>query len=163
MAGLMAFEFVMVHSGVFMAVMPKKISLYFLIPFYGVFALAFTASMGTTDILIIYLVVVFNRMRFAFSDVSPQIKNRTILLSILAAIAYLFLIFIIIFTNGIFGEQGLTQEFLNATSYFENLNAGGEFLERPHTAISFGFFYYCTLALFEALLLRAKMPKNIFT
>jgi len=76
MAGLMAFEFVMVHSGVFMAVMPKKISLFILIPFYGLFALAFTASIGNTDILIIYLIVVFNRMRFAFSDVSSHIKNR---------------------------------------------------------------------------------------
>ena len=156
MAILMVFEFVMVHSGVFMAVMPKKISLFILIPFYGLFAWGFSSAMEGNDILIIYLLVVLNRMRFAFSDVDIQIRSRAMLFSISAAFLYLILIFIILFSNGIFGELGLTQEFLKSSGYFETLTSSGEFVERPHTAISFGFFYYCFLAIIEALLLRYK-------
>jgi len=32
------FEFLMVHSGTMMAVMPRRLSLFVLIPFYGLFA-----------------------------------------------------------------------------------------------------------------------------
>ncbi len=157
MAGLMAFEFIMVHSGVFMAVMPRKLSLFVFVPFYGLFAWTFSSSMGNTNILIIYLVVVVNRMRFAFSDVSTQIKNRAIGMSAVAAMTYFVLIFVVLFTNGIFGELGLTQKFLESTTYFDNIKRGGQFLDKPHTAISFGFFYYCALALWEALLINKKV------
>ena len=156
MAILMVFEFIMVHSGVFMAVMPKRLSLFLLVPFYGLFAWGFSSAMEGNDILIIYLLVVLNRMRFAFSEVDIQIRSRAILFSISAAILYFILIFITLFSNGVFGELGLTQEFLNSSGYFETLTASGEFMERPHTAISFGFFYYCFLAVVETLLLTTK-------
>jgi len=160
MAILMGFEFVMVHSGVFMAVMPKKTSLLVLIPFYGLFAWGFTSFLGNFDIIHIYMIVVFNRMRFAFSDVSAEIKNKAIIMSIIAAIIYFILIFICVFANGVFGEQGLTEEFLKSTTYFDDLKTGGEFIERPHTALSFGVFYYCALALFSSLLLRKTFTKQ---
>ena len=156
MSVLMSFEFVMVHSGVFMAVMPKKITLFFLIPIYGLFAWAFTASLGNMSIVYIYLVVVFNRMRFAFSDVSPQMISKVFTMSVVAVAIYFCLFFLILFSNGVFGELGLTEDFLNSISYFENLNAEGEFIEKPHIAISFGFFYYCLLVLFEVFLSRNK-------
>lgn len=156
MAILMAFEFVMVHSGVFMAVMPKKISLFILIPIYGLFAWGFSSTMENNDIILLYLLVVLNRMRFAFSDVSLEIRVRAVLFSVLAAILYIVLIIITLFSDGVFGELGLTQEFLKSSGYFDTLSASGEFVERPHTAISFGFFYYCFLAVLETLLLTTK-------
>lgn len=69
LAILMAFEFVMVHSGFFMAAMPLKASIRLFIPLYGLFAFAVGYSMreGDYTIIILYLATVLNRMRFAFS------------------------------------------------------------------------------------------------
>ena len=47
LAILMAFEFVMVHSGLFMAAMPLKASIRLFIPLYGLFA--FAAGSQTID------------------------------------------------------------------------------------------------------------------
>lgn len=154
MATLMAFEFILVHSGVFMAVMPKKIALYILVPLYSLFAYAFSTSTSSNTLLIIYGCVVLNRMRFAFSNVNDLLKTKTILISGLAAIAYVFLIVICVFTNGIFGELGLNEAFLNDSDYFKYITAKGVFIETPHIAIAFGFFYYCTLSIIEALLIN---------
>jgi hypothetical protein len=156
MAMLMAFEFIMVHSGVFMAVMPKKISLFLLVPIYALFAFAFFKATENNTILIVYGLVVLNRMRFAFSEVSAYLKKRAILISILAALSYFVLIFVCLFTNGIFGELALTQEFLNTSGYFNHTKGSGVFVETPHIAISFGFFYHSLLAIIEALLLNSS-------
>ncbi|WP_278020059.1 hypothetical protein [Flavobacterium ginsengisoli] len=74
LAVLMAFEFIMVHSGVFMAVMPKKWSLFVFFPLYGLFAYSFNESVVNTNILYIYLLTVLNRMRFAFSNVAQEVR-----------------------------------------------------------------------------------------
>lgn len=160
MAVLMAFEFILMHSGVFMAVMPKKISLYVLVPIYGLFAWAFSQSMPDNSILIIYGFIILNRMRFAFSDVSPALKNKAILTSTLGAFSYFVLIFVCVFTNSIFGELGLTPSFLDISGYFNHTKASGAFIDTPHIAIGFGFFYYCALTLIEAVLLIVG-PKKV--
>ncbi|WP_298485137.1 hypothetical protein [uncultured Maribacter sp.] len=160
LAALMAFEFIMVHSGVFMAVMPRKISLYVLFPVYGLFALAFNAATENNIILIAYLVVIFNRMRFAFSDVSPALKNRAILTSVLAAIIYFILIFVIMFTMNSIPELGLHEEYLEISGYNAAKTSGGVFIDTPHIAIFFGLIYYCFLVLIEVLLLYKPQNKN---
>lgn len=154
MALLIAFEFIMVHSGVFMSVMPKKISLYVLIPFYGLFALAFNAVAEDHAVLIIYFLVVFNRMRFAFSDVPKVMKERAILQSVLAALAYFILIFPFIFGADYVPKWGMTDAAMEAINYPEDSNAAGTLVEMPHVAIAFGFTYYCILAVIEAFSLR---------
>ena len=55
LAILMAFEFVMVHSGLFMAAMPLKASIRLFIPLYGLFAFAFGHSMREGDYTIVIL------------------------------------------------------------------------------------------------------------
>lgn len=129
MATLMAFEFILVHSGVFMAVMPKKIALYILVPLYSLFT-------------------------YALLNVNDLLKTKTILNSGLAAIAYIFLVVICVFSNGIFGELGLNEAYLNDSDYFKYITAKSAFIETPHIAIAFGFFYYCTLSIIEALLIK---------
>lgn len=158
-ATLMAFEFIMVHSGVFMAVMPKKVSLYVLIPVYSLFALAMNASVSDNSILIIYCLVVFNRMRFAFSDVSLAIRTRAILTSIFSVLIYFVLIFIVAFGKDFVPAFGLNTKFLNSINYFENLSSGGLFLEEPKTAIALGFLYYIILAFVEVLLVNKDFSK----
>ena len=160
MSVLMAFEFILIHSGVFMAVTPKKISLFILVPIYGLFAWGFSQSMPDNSILIIYGLIILNRMRFAFSDVSNAIKNKAILTSVLGAIAYFILIFVCLFTNSIFGEMGITSTFLEQSEYFKHVKSSGAFIDTPHIALGFGFFYYSTLAIIQALLLKTKRLVN---
>jgi len=160
LAILMAFEFVMVHSGVFMAVMPRKITLYVLVPIYALFALAFNMSVSNNTILILYLMVVFNRMRYAFSDVSKAVKSRTIFISVLAAIIYFVLIFVMMFNMNSLPEYGLNANFLEASGYNAAKTSSGVFADAPHTAIAFGFIYYSILAIIEALLINKDFSKK---
>lgn len=160
LASLMIFEFILVHSGVFMAVMPKKISLYILLPFYGLFALAFNTMTESNIILYIYLMVIFNRMRFAFSDVSPRLKSRAIITSIIAALLYFVLIFAVVVPMEYIPELGLTPTFLENSGYNANKTSGGIFIDTPHIAICFGFCYYCALSIAEALLIRYKYSSS---
>lgn len=153
---LMAFEFIMVHSGVFMSVMPKKISLFILIPIYGIFAFAFNFAAQDNLILIVYLTVVFNRMRFAFADVAQEIKSRNILKSVLAALTYFFLIFPFVFGAEYIPEWGMTPEKMTRIAYPGETSTSGLFVEMPHVAIAFGCAYYCILAVIEALSLRPR-------
>jgi len=146
-AVLMGFEFIMVHSGVFMAVMPKKISLYVLLPVYGLFALAMNTFVSDNSVLIIYGIVVFNRMRFAFSDVSKKIQQKAIFNSVIAVLVYFVLVFVVAFNNEHIPLFGLTKEFLAEINYYENLKTGGLLLDEPQTAFSLGFLYYTILAL----------------
>ena len=156
MVGLMIFEFVMVHSGVLMAVTPKKISLYVLIPFYGLFAFLFNLSVEDNIILIAYLMVVFNRMRFAFSDAPEFIRKRTILKSVIVIFAYFVLLVPLVLGAEYVPEWGLTQQFINLSGYKEIISGSGLFSEMPHIAIVFGFLYYIALTIIEAVFLTCN-------
>lgn len=148
LAVLMAFEFIMVHSGVFMAVMPKKISLFVFFPMYGLFAYGFDHSVVNTNIFYIYLLTVLNRMRFAFSNVSPEVRALQIGKSVAKAMFYFFLIFAVCFANGIIPKFGLTDEFLEKSHYFDTVKSSGLFIEKPYVPISMGFIYYSVPVLY---------------
>jgi len=81
LAVMMGFEFIMIHSGVFMSVMPRKISLFFLIPFYSTFAFAMNTMVSGNTILWLYFGVVLLRMRFAFSNPSFTASLNSIIKS----------------------------------------------------------------------------------
>ncbi len=153
LAIVMAFEFIMVHSGVFMAIAPRKISLYILFPVYGIFAFTMNAMLDNNTVLIAYLLVVFNRMRFAFTDVSPTIRKRAIITSVCAAIAYFILIFAVVFSMDNIPQLGLNATYLEASGYNAAKTGSGVFIDTPHIAICFGLIYYCTLVLIEVFLL----------
>lgn len=153
---LIIFEFIMMHSGLLMSGMPKKVSLYGLIPFYGLFALAFTAIAQDPVVLILYLTVVINRMRFAFSDVPKYLRQRTLFKAILTALAYFVLMFPFVFGAEHVPKWGMTKESLNEIGYPGDSAAAGLFLEMPHVVIAFGFTYYCLLALIETFSLRPR-------
>lgn len=163
MAMLMAFEFIMVHSGVFMAVFPKKWSFIIFFPFYGIFALAFAASMNDWFIIpVAYLIAVFNRMRFAFADVPASIKARNVLYSVIAVLIYFILVFVVAFGVKYVPDGGLTHSFLSENYYFESLSTGGLFLDVPKTAICLGFLYYTAMAIVELLLSNYKKAGAIY-
>lgn len=156
---LIAFEFVMVHSGVMMAVMPKKVSIFFLIPVYGVFAFVMNFLVSDNAILVLYGLVVFNRMRFAFSDVSQGIKSRAISNSTIAVVMY----FVLLFVSASYLEYipvlGLTKSFLTETLYFENLNIRGLFFDEPQMSMALGVVYYIVMA-FISVLISTKTTTN---
>ena len=151
---LIIFEFILVHSGLLMSGLPKKVSLYGLIPFYGLFALAFTAIAQDLIVLSMYLLVVFNRMRFAFSDVPKVLKKKIFVKSLLVAFAYFVLIFPFIFGAELVPRYGMTMDNLHAISYPGDSDAAQLLFGRPHVFIVFGFTYYCILAIIEACYLR---------
>lgn len=160
LAILLAFEFVMVHSGVFMAVMSRKITLLILAPLYLLFAFAFNASAPNNIVLITYLIVIFNRMRFAFTDVSEEIKSRAVFTSVLAVIIYFFLLMIVAFNNESIDAHGLTEEFLSASNYNNIKQTGGIFLDTPQVALCFGVWYYILLSVSDYFLLNANFKKK---
>ncbi|MBZ4035710.1 hypothetical protein K6T82_13100 [Flavobacterium sp. 17A] len=148
LAILMAFEFIMVHSGVFMAVMPKKWSLFVFFPLYATFAYSFNESVINTNILYIYLLTVLNRMRFAFSNVSPEVRMTQMGKSALRAIFYFFLILAVCIGNAIIPPFGLTQEYLETSGYFQTVKSSGLFIEKPYVPICMGFIYYALPVLY---------------
>jgi len=158
---LMAFEFFMIHSGVFMAAFSRKVSLYIFFPFYGLFALAINAMADGNTVLYLYLIVVFQRMRFAFSDVSKGLKNKAVAFSTYAVIIWLFAIGIIMFNKNNLPLNALNEDFLVLSGYREKHSIGA-FTDDPHIAMVFGIIYYSLLALTEFNLTRAfiKNPKR---
>jgi len=155
------FEFILVHSGVFMALAPRKMSLFLFFPFYGVFAYGFFKAGNNPFIIVSYLLIMLNRMRFAFSDVSEAIRSRAILTSILAAGIYFVLIFVVLFSQSILPDLGLNEPFLKQSGYFEQNSSGGLFNEDPKTALCLGCIYYLILALIEVKLInRAQKSSN---
>lgn len=156
---LMIFEFIMVHSGIFMAAFPKKISLFIFVPFYGIFALIFNAIMDDNTIIYIYMLVVFNRMRFAFADVPNWMHARAIIVSVAAMLIYMVLIFVSLF--GILPKLGLDEEYLIVSNFASIAKTSGEFVDAPYKAISFGFIYYIALALLEGYMIKTNSGGDV--
>lgn len=115
LAILMAFEFVMVHSGLFMAAMPLKASIRLFIPLYGLFAFAFGHSMreGDYTIIILYLATVLNRMRFAFFNVSKSVKQRVVRQSMIALAVYFVLTVSVVCAESVIPSFSLGTAFPN--------------------------------------------------
>ncbi|ATA73104.1 MULTISPECIES: hypothetical protein [Capnocytophaga] len=153
---LMAFEFIMVHSGVFMVAFSARISLFIFFPVYGLFAYSFQSIMGFSDwtITTLYCVTVFNRMRFAFFNTSEAVQQRVMAQSVVAVMLYFFLAMFVAFGQNIVPEFALDEGFRKSQSYLDAKKHGGLFLDFPHTAIALGTLYFSFLALFDLSLIR---------
>lgn len=113
-------------------------------------------------ILYLYLIVVFQRMRFAFLDVRIELKNRAIVISAYAAIIWMIVIFIIVFNIDNLPFLALNDEFL-LISGFREKESIGVFTEAPHAAaMAFAIIYYLWLAFTEFNVTKSliKNPKR---
>jgi hypothetical protein len=157
---LMGFEFIMVHSGVFMSAFKLKASLLIFFPFYGIFALMFNFFVDNNTVLILYLVVVFNRMRFAFFTTDKTTKMKAASLSILGAVVYFLLMFAVAIGAEMLPDFGLNAQFLAASNYEHFKRVGGLFADMPKTAMCLGGFYYLLLSLLSLAISKAtfKIP-----
>lgn len=148
LAVLIVFEFIMVHSGVFMAVLPKRYSILVFFPMFGLFAYSFNNSVIDTNIFYIYLLTVLNRMRFAFSNVSIEVRAIEIAKSVFRAILYCTLLCANALGNEFIPKLGLTSEFLQKYHYFDTIKSSGLIMEKPYIAMCMGFLYYSLPVLF---------------
>lgn len=160
-AVLISFEFFMVHSGVFMAAFPKKISLFIFFPLYGLFALSINAMVDGNSVLILYLVVVFQRMRFAFTNVNKDLKNKAEAFSAWAVLIWMLTIMVLVFNKDNLPVFGLDENYLVMSGYREK-HSVGIFTKAPNLAMAFAFIYYLLLALTEFNLTRSyiKNPER---
>jgi hypothetical protein len=156
-AVLIGFEFIMVHSGVFMAVMPVRFSLLVFFPLYGLFALVFNMMVSDNIILYTYLVVVFNRLRYAFFNVNKSIRVKLGQRSVFAAVLYFFILMFCAFASNVIPCFGLSNEFLERSNYSKVKLHGGLILDQPSVAMCIGAFYYLLLAGIEYLISRNQI------
>ena len=87
LAILMAFEFVMVHSGLFYgsyAAQGFNTAVYSVVWAFLHLHLGHSMREGDYTIIILYLATVLNRMRFAFFNVSKSVKQRVVRQSMIA-------------------------------------------------------------------------------
>jgi len=149
LALLMGFEFLLVHSAVFMAVMPRKVSVFFLLPVYGVVALALNSGTDNNVILYLYLGLLVTRLRFLFWDTDARHRSRVLKTSIIAGFLYLFSVAVIAFGETSLPEKGLNKAFLASNNYYENLTVHGIFTENPHLPLIMGIIYFTLMIVLE--------------
>ena len=111
--------------------------------------LAFNEIIGGGDIVAyVYLMAVFNRMRFAFFNTSEELKNKQIGRSVFAVMFYFFLLMFVSFGNALIPKFGLNEANLIRIGYDEAKTHGGLLLDEPQTALCLGTIYYFLLALY---------------
>lgn len=158
---MILFEFVLAHSGIFMAAFPRKMALYIFVPFYGIFALSFNAIVPGNTIILLYCGVVLVRMRFIFSDPSDSARGRALGMSVISMILFMFCMVGSAATESILPKLGLTDAYLTAIDYRNIVNGSGDFIDSPHAALAAGTVYFTLLALAEIWiygLLRKRQP-----
>jgi len=158
LSALLAFEFIMLHSGTFMAFVKPKWSLLVFVPAYGLFAWAFTFAVGDSFIMWIYLLAVFNRMRFAFINKDNGLRNRMFKSSFISGFIYVIILGITLFLSDYLPAFGLTEDFLEQANPKDMIFLGG-----PVFVMGFGLIYYTVLAIFEFWLARnpEKLTKDM--
>lgn len=143
LATLMVIEFFLVHSGVFMVVIPSALIRFLFIPIYGLFVFVFSMSVPGNSIFYLYLFIVFQRMVEPILDRSIEMRNVQIFTASLNASLYFFLMVIIAPNHEKIPVLGLTPTFLDESNYLAlAAKTGGVFLDTPNVAFAFGLFFY---------------------
>lgn len=169
LAILMAFEFVMVHSGFLWQLCRSRLQ-------YGCLfrCMDFLHSQlgiqcgGDYTIIILYLATVLNRMRFAFFNVSKSVKQRVVKQSMIALAVYFVLTVSVVCAESVIPSFSLGAAFSESASYTREVRAGGLFVEKPYVPICLGFLYYSVLSFLisklyggNVLLLKEDAPEAI--
>ncbi|RZV39633.1 MAG: hypothetical protein EX271_10595 [Acidimicrobiales bacterium] len=160
LALMMGFEFILVHSDIFMLVMPCKVTLLILIPVYGVVALLLNRGAENNLILYLYCGGLVSRLQFIFSKIETAERSRAIKLAIVAGLIYMLTLFAIIGGKTNLLSKGLNAEFLGANGYFDQLELYGIFTESPHLPIIMGIIHFSLMIVFEIFTRRRFIPKT---
>ena len=149
--GLMALEFVLLHSGVFMGTVafqaksaPRRFGLFALLAgFYGMFAIAFSSVTGSWEILEIFGFLMAGRL-ITLVVATGQGKQQLIARSAAGIFAYIPIVFLTVFVP--FPELGVTAEVLSRV-YPDR--GGGIWEQHPERAIAGAVIYFGVMGLFE--------------
>ena len=158
--GLMALEFIILHSGGFMGAMAasteslkKRAQAFFgLFMLYSLFAYGFAKMVDSFQILYVYGFIMLGRfitIMIASGEGKSQILNR----SAFGTMVYMTAVFGTLFIP--VPELGVTHDVLEQV-YPDR--RGGEWEQNPEIAIAAGIFYFSVLALYE-LYLAWRMPE----
>lgn len=164
--GLMALEFILVHSGVFIAslacakisTIKKLVSFTGLALFYSAFAWAFSTSLGGMSLLKVYGFVMAGRLSFILSGVDEAAQKRAIGMSALSVLIYLLMIFASVLFS--WPEMGLTFEMVQK---FYPDHGGGLWEQEPHRAIGAAVVYFALMGFFELITPRAAQSNQSAT
>lgn len=158
--GLMALEFIILHSGVFMGSMAASTeslktrvqAFSGLFVFYSLFAFGFAKTVGSYEILYVYGFLMLGRF-VTIVIASGEGKSQILSRSGFGALVYMAAVFGTIFIP--IPELGITHEVLERV-YPDR--GGGEWEQNPEIAIAAGIIYFSALALYE-LYLAWKLPE----
>ncbi len=148
-AVLMAFEFILVHSGIFMSFFTQRRAWLFFAAFYGLFAWIFNAAMPNNIVLYVYAAVVFTRMGVLLFDQSEEQVWQARKSSIVGVPLYILSIAAVLIDQTMVPDFGLTQQYLTESGYLDSLNITGVFPEIPKTAFAASLIYYFGLIIWE--------------
>ena len=162
---LMAFEFIMVHSGVFMSVLGRSWKGWLCaIILYGLFAFVFNLFITNNYILLLYGGVVLNRVLSGVMTKDETENSKKAVSSALYALVYFFLMMFVAVYSFMIPEWGLTDDFLQSSGYRDIVIIGGILTDTPHTSMCFGMLYYMALSLMAVFTMfrqPAKTPLKI--
>jgi len=147
---LILFEFILVHSGVFMSVLGRSwIGWLFFIFIYGIFAFAYNTFISGNQIIILYGAVVLNRMLQGILSRRGADKEQGLMMAAIYAITWFGLLIMVVVGSSYIPRYGLTEVFVNSTNYTTINQAGGDFKGDPHIFMCFGVLYYLILMFVE--------------
>jgi len=147
---LILFEFVLVHSGVFMSALGRSwIGWLLFIFIYGIFAFAFNTFISGNQIIILYGAVVLNRMLQGILNRKGADKEQGLMMAAIYAITWFGLLIMVVVGSSYVPRYGLTEEFVQSTNYTTINQAGGDFQGDPHIFMCFGLLYYLMLMFIE--------------
>ncbi len=149
--GLMALEFILLHSGVFMGTMAQKtesaarrIGVFaLLVAFYGLLAYAFSMVAGSWEILKIFGFLMAGRL-LTLVVASNEGKRQLIERSAAGIVAYILVAFLTVFVP--FPELGVNAEVLREVYPHRG---GGLWERQPERAIAGAILYFGLMGLFE--------------
>jgi len=147
---LMIFEFVMIHSGLFISIVVKHSWKDWLkgILIYGLFAVIYNRAVSNNFILIIYCSMVLNRTLLGILNREKTNVKIELNIATFNAMIYLGLIFVIALCSSFIPKFGLTNDFLKAENYII-VKPDFDLYSMPHVAMCFGALYYLIFTFVE--------------
>ncbi|MGA3698287.1 hypothetical protein ACPAVH_20730 [Enterobacteriaceae bacterium TYF_5] len=157
------FEFILVHSGLFMAVLARTKLIFVLIPVYSVFAFMINSFvMGDENIVLwLYAVIVANRLIGSYQAKSREAWNKNVLNSAYMTLNFLFCIFLIAMIRFIVPYGGLTPEYLDKVNYLNLIASHSEYFNAPHVGMALGTLLYTIPFIFLTITMFSPLYKKI--
>lgn len=150
-------EFLLVHSGVFMAVFARSKKIIVVIIIYGFLIFDLAKSFGDNYFFYLYLLIVLLRMRSAFSGFNPLIFFKNIMMSVAGILFFMIAGISMAILENYIPVLGLREDYLNNSGFrWENKDSGGMIVDKPYLIMYFWIVYFTLWFFLEIYLIRLK-------